>query len=164
MIKKYSLSVWFALILFGQTYGQDVMKRLDFIIVIDDNIAVGSIASLQIAMMSGGGTKEFISASYYPGNLSLTENDYGKLMSDSVKAIYLKFTHYEYVGQKQTTYNYDIELKREWLGDYFNILRVYDLNKKVYKRKYSPNGADKNCAYEIESPSHSFRLIERKNE
>ena len=143
-------------------YGQDVRKSLDFIIVINDNIAVGSIASLQIELLSGR-EKEVIAASYYPGNLSLTEFDYNKLMSDSAKVISLKFIKYEYIGQNQVVYNYSIELKRDWLRDYFNILRIYDLDKKKYKAKYSPSGSGKNYAYEIESPSHSFRLVERKN-
>jgi len=161
-MKKYSLAVWMVFVIFTQAYGQDIRKSFDFIIVIDDNIVVGSIASMQIELVSGRG-KEVIAASYYPGNLSFAEGDYGKLMSDSTRAINLKFTNYEYTGQNQITYNYDIELKKEWLRGYFNILRIYDLDKKKYKAKYNPSGIGKNYAYEIESPSHSFRLIERKN-
>lgn len=161
-MKKYSLSVWLVIAILAQTYGQEVRKSLDLIIVIDDNIAVGSIVSLQIELVSGA-SKEAIAASYYPGSLSLTESDYDKLMSDSTKVINLKFIHYEYVGQSQITYNYDIELKREWLADYFNILRIYDLDKKKYKGKYSQIGNGKNYACEIESPSHSFRLVEKRN-
>jgi len=162
-MKKHFLSVWMAFAICTQVYSQDARKNLDFIIVIDDNIAIGSIASLQIELVLSGRGKEVIAASYYPGNLSLSEADYGKLMSDSTKAINLKFIKYEYAGQNQTTYSYDIELKREWLRDYFNILRIYDLDKKKYKAKYSPSGIGKNYAYEIESPSHSYRLVEKKN-
>lgn len=160
-MKKYFVSVWTAFLICAQIYGQDAKKGLDFIIVIDDNIAVGSIASLQIELVSEKGT-EVIAASYYPGNLSLTENDYNKLMSDSSKAVKLTFINYEYTGQNQATHNYDIELKREWLRDYFNILRIYDLDKNKYKRKYEPSGAGKNYAYEIQSPSHSYRLVEKR--
>ena len=162
MMRKHFLSVYLVLIIFGQAYAQDERKSLDLIIVIDGNITVGSIASLQIERVTRR-DKEIIAANYYPGSLSFTETDYGKLMSDSTKAINLKFTYYEYVGQNQTSYNYDIELKKEWLRDYFNILRIYDLDKKQYKGKYSPSGVDKNYAYEIESPSHSFRLVEKRN-
>jgi len=147
---------------FGQAYAQDERKSLDLIIIINGNIAVGSIAALHIERVTGR-DKEGIAANYYPGNLSLTQADYDKLMSDSTKLINLKFTSYEYKGQNQTVYNYDIELKKEWLRDYFNILRIYDLNKKQYKGKYSPSGVGKNYAYEIESPSHSFRLVEKRN-
>jgi hypothetical protein len=162
MSRIFFLTLGLTLIFFGQIYGQGAKKGLDFIIIINDNIVVGSIASLRIELISEK-TKENITANYYPGNLSLTENEYGKLMSDSIKTINLKFIYYEYVGEKQNTYNYNIELKREWLKDYFNILRVYDLSKKAYKGRYNPCGVGKNYAYEIESPSHSFRLIEKKN-
>jgi hypothetical protein len=162
MMKKYFLCAWLAIVIFAQAYSQDVKKNFDFIIVINDNIAAGSIKSLQIEWVYASG-KKVIVASYYPGNLSLTESDYSKLMSDSTKAINLNFTNYEYVGQKQGSHSYKIELKREWLGDYFNILRIYDLDKKKYKGEYSPNKDGENYAYEIESPSHSFRLIKRKD-
>jgi hypothetical protein len=161
-MRTHFLSVYLVFMIFGQAYAQDERKSLDLIIIIDGNIAVGSIASLQIERVTGK-DKEGIAANYYPGSLSFTQADYGKLMSDSTKMINLKFTNYEYVGQNQTVYNYDIELKKEWLKDYFNILRIYDLNKKQYKGKYSPCGVGKNYAYEIESPSHSFRLVEKKN-
>lgn len=161
-MSKHFLSVCLSLIIFGQADAQDEKKSLDLIIVIDENIAVGSIVSLQIERVTASG-KAIIAANYYPGSLTLAEADYGKLMSDSTRAINLKFTHYEYVGQNQTDYDYDIELKKEWLKDYFNILRIYDLDKTKYKGKYSPSGVDKNYAYEIESPSHSFRLVEKKN-
>lgn len=162
MLKKYLFSICLTFIFVNQACSQDIKKTLDFIIVIDDNISVGSIASLQIELMSANG-REIVPASYYPGNLSLAENDYRKLFSDSVKFINLSFTYYAYIGQNQIADKYDIELKKEWLRDYFNILRIYDLNKKKYKGRYSPNGLSKNYAYEIESPSHSFRLIEKKN-
>jgi len=160
-MKKYFVSVCTAFLICAQIYGQDARKSLDFIIVINDNIAVGSISSLQIELVSERG-KEVIAASYYPGNLSLTEIDYNKLMSDSSKAVKLKFINYEYTGQNQAAYNYDIEVKREWLRDYFNILRIYDLDKKKYKARYEPSGVGKNYAYEIQSPSHSYRLVEKR--
>jgi hypothetical protein len=161
-MKKYFITVWLVFIIFLDSYGQDVRKSLDLIIVIDDNIAVGSIASLQIERVSASST-ELMTATYYPGSLSVAEADYRKLMCDSTRAINLKFINYQYKGQAQIAYRYDIELKREWLGDYFNILRIYNLDKRKYKGKYRPSGSDKNYAYEIESPSHSYRLIERGN-
>ena len=154
-MKKYFLFIWLAFEMFAKGYGQNVKKNLDLIIVIDENIVVGTIASER--------SKEIIDASYYPGNLSITENNYIKLISDSTKSIKLRFIYYEYAGQDQTTYNYEIELRREWIEDYFNILRVYNLKKQKYKGKYSPNEVGKNYAYEIVTPSHSFRLIESKN-
>lgn len=162
-MRKYSLSVWLAVLIFAQADGQDARKSLDFIIIVDENIAVGSIASLKIEAISAT-NKTLITGSYYPGSLSLMENDYYRIMADSTKTIRLKFTYYEYVGLNQITYSYDIELKKEWLNDYFNILHLYNLNKKKYKARYSPREVGKNYVYEIQSPSHTFKLVERKNQ
>lgn len=162
-MRKYSLSVWLAVLVVVQVHGQDARKSLDFIIIVDENIAVGSIVSLKFEAVSAT-NKTIIAGSYYPGSLSLMENDFNRIMSDSIKTIRLKFTYYEYIGLNQITYNYDIELKKEWLNDYFNILRVYNLNKKKYKARYVPREAGKNYVYEIQSPSHTFKLVERKNQ
>jgi hypothetical protein len=160
-MKKYFLCVWLATVIFARVYGQEVKKNLDLIIVIDDKIADGSIASPKIQLVSGSG-KEIIYVNYYPGNLSLAESDYSKILSDSTGIINLDFTYSEYVGQNQITYSYEIELKREWLEDYFNILRIYNLNKEKYKG-YSASGVGKHYAYDLESPSHSRLSIKTKN-
>jgi hypothetical protein len=140
-MKKCFLCIWLTTIAFARANAQDAKKNLDLIIVIDDKIADGSISSPKIELVSGGGKKS-IPVNYYPGNLSLAMDDYSKLMSDSTGTINLDFTFYEYIGQKQNTYSYVIELKRAWLGDYFNILRIYNLNKSNYKG-YSPVGLAK---------------------
>ena len=110
-MKKSFLCFWLAIITFAQSYAQDAKKSIDLIIVIDDQIAAGSIASPKIELVSGN-SKRSISVNYYPGNLSLAGGDYNKLMSDSTRTINLDFTYYEYVGQKQITYNYEIEFER----------------------------------------------------
>ncbi len=161
-MKKYYVQIWLILIFLVKVNAQDVAtKNLDFIIVIDDNIAIGSISSLNIELDSEKSKKQ-VTVSYYPGNLSLSSLDYNTLLSDSIKTIFLNFNYYEYSNQNQEIYNYEIELKKEWLKDYFNILRIYNLKKKKYKGKYRPISVGKNYNYEITSPSHSFKLIEQK--
>jgi hypothetical protein len=138
-------------------------ESLYFIITVDEKIAVGSIVSLKFEAISAT-NKTLITGSYYPGSLSLTENDYSRIMSDSTKTIRLKFTYYEYVGKNQVAYSYDIELKKEWLNDFFNILHIYNLNKEKYKARYVPREVGKSYVYELQSPTHTFKLIERKNQ
>lgn len=161
-MKKISLFVLLSFITVLKSYSQADKKNLDFIIVVDDDITVGSIASLQIKVLTGG-KQDIVNASYYPGNLSLSEVDYSRLMSDSTTAIYLKFALYEYARQDQNTFSYEIELKKAWLKDYFNILRIYDLDKRKYRRRFVSRGVGRNYVYELQSPSHAFQLIERKS-
>jgi hypothetical protein len=142
-------------------YCQENKKNLDLILVVDGNIAVGSISSLKIELNDSGKTIT-LEPSYYPGNLSMNVSDYAMLMGDSASNILLKFTFYEYVNQKQKYYNYEIELKKPWLTDYFNILYIYNLNKERYKGKLKPVAKGKNYNFELQSPSHSFRLVHEK--
>jgi len=145
---------------FSQVAGQNKKDNIDFIIVIDGNIASGSIMSPHFKVV-GGGKSSVMEIKYYPGNLSLDTMDYSRLMSKDIDSIYLVFTYYQYVGQKQLTYNYEIELKKEWLKDYFDILHIYNLDKKVYKKVYAPISRDKNYTYDFESPSHTFLRVQK---
>jgi len=144
----------------GTIYCQNSIKSLDFILVIDENIAIGSITSLQLEVI--GDTENIVHANYFPGSLSMNVVDYAKLLSETTKAIYLKFTYFEYHNKKQEVYNYEIEIKKAWLSDYYNILRIYNLDKLKYRGKLDPIGKGKNYNYELDSPSHSFRLIWKK--
>jgi hypothetical protein len=144
----------------SKTRGQGVKKELDFIIVINDEIAVGSIFLPEITFVSGG-KENVMQVNYFPGSLSIDKGDYAKLLSDSTKEIYFKFDHHEYVGSKLNYDYYEIELKKPWLEDYYNIIRIYNLKDRRYKNKYDPIGKGKEYNYELESPSHSYRLIQK---
>lgn len=144
----------------SEVYAQGQKKALDFIIVIDENIAIGSISRLNIKAINAN-KENILEANYYPGNLSLELSDYNKLLSEDVKTIYLDFNYNEYIDGEQHVYHYQIELKKDWLRDYFNILRVYNLNKKKYGRIFF-NKEGKEYVYELDSPSHTFHLIRRK--
>ena len=140
-------------------YCQDSNKKLDFIIVIDDNIATGSISTVQLKTKTEG--EKVISANYYPGSLELKNSDYTKLMSES-GSIYLTFVYHEYDMNTQKNYSYELELKKPWFSDYYNIIRIYNLDKKKYKNKYKPLDKNRNYNFELESPSNSFKLVEKK--
>jgi hypothetical protein len=137
------------------------VDSLDFIIEIDGNIAVGSIISPQIKIVSNDKT-DIVAVSYYPGNLSMSVENHAKLLSDQADSIFLVFAYYEYPGGKQKTYNYELRLEKAWLQDYFNILRIYNLDKPRYKGLYDPISKDKNYTYELVSPSHTFLRIQKK--
>lgn len=141
-------------------YGQADEKKMDFIIVIDEVIPVGAVSSVEFKAV-GDKSESNITASYYPGNLSLKQGDFLKLLSDSTKKIYLKFDYYEYEGERQHIYNYKIEINKSWLENYFNIFHVYNLNKEKYRRMFPSVEKSKKYVYELESPSGGFRIIRK---
>jgi hypothetical protein len=148
-------------LLIKKNYCQSDIKSLDLILVINERIVVGSITSVQLEIISD--STSILKASYFPGNLSMSAIDYKKLFSLSVRSIYLKFIYYEYINSIQKIYNYDIELKKPWLNDDFNIIRIYNLDNAKYKGRFDPVEKGKNYNFELESPSHSFQIISKKN-
>jgi len=148
------------LIFFNKIYGQVTTRSFDFILVIDEKIPSGSITDVKIKIM--GEKQTLVNANYFPGNLSIDEESYNQLFSSSTKAIFVIFVFNEYRGNEHKIYNYDIELKKPWLKDNYNILQIYNLDKSKYKGRFDPIGKGKNYNYELTSPSHSFRLIQRK--
>jgi hypothetical protein len=128
--------------------------------MIDEKLAVSSISAIQIKIINNDGIR-MKEANYIPGKLTVNFEDYNNILSDSTKHIYLKFTYYEYISNKQIVYNYEIELMKSWLNNSFNVLYIYNLNKKKYREMYSPISKEKNYAFELDSPNGSIRLIKK---
>lgn len=139
--------------------GQQYNKELDFVIVIDENVWI-TTTYFKVIMNKTSGL-DTVTASYYPGSLSIMQSDYDKLLSQEVKSVNLELIYYGHATKKQNIYKYEIEIKKPWLQDYFNVLRIYNLDNKKYK-KFSPIAEGKNYTYELDSPSHSFRRVRNK--
>lgn len=141
-------------------FAQEGSKELDFIIVIDEQIPTGSIAKLQVRLQ---GKKEdaILYASYYPGSLNLSVEDYSKVIADSTAIPYLEFTYYDHSGNTSTTYRYAIELQKVWLTSTFNILHIYNLDKKKYKNLFI-NTRNLKYVIELDSPAHTFKQIRKR--
>ncbi|SEW53943.1 hypothetical protein [Chitinophaga arvensicola] len=140
---------------------QQVKKNLDLIIVIDEEISVGSLAQVHIKAVSA--TQEYvIKAGYYPGNLSMELSDYDRLMSEDIKTILLLFDHYEYSGGESEMTNFEIKLEKSWLLHRFNILRIYNLEKKKYAKLFFAPKSGKTYVFEMDTSEGSSRLIRKK--
>ena len=144
----------------AKTLAQSSRKSLDFIVVIDDTIASGTISLPKIVFIFNG-KEGVIRVSYYPGSLSMDSNEYAKLLSDSTKSIYLVFDQRVSAGSLMRYDHYEIELKKPWLEDYYNIIRIFNLRDSKYMGKYESVGKGKEYNYELESPSHSYKLIQK---
>lgn len=135
-------------------------KNVNLIVLIDENIVVGSLSGLKLVAVAANGNKETINADYYPGNLSLSEDDYKKLLDTTIKTVYLVFNYTEYQNKKQQTYNYEIDLNKGWLQHYYYILHIYNTTKKKYTKMFTvPEG--KEYVYEFDYPGGSTKLIRK---
>lgn len=139
-------------------YSQIEKINFDLIITIDEKIPVGAVSNLKIRAITEN-SSEIISVDYYPGNLSMKKDDFKKLISDPIKLIYLDFDYDKYVGEKQHLYHYKIEYKKSWLQEYFNILHIFNLDKKKYKKQFKLNSTNETYLYELDSPGGTFRYV-----
>ena len=141
-------------------YSQTEKINFDLIITIDEKIPVGAVSNFKIRAITEN-SSEIISVDYYPGNLSMKKDDYRKLFSDTIKLFYLDFDYYEYVGEKQHLYHYKIEYKKSWMQEYFNILHIFNQDKKKYKKQFKLNRTNETYLYELDSPGGTFRYISK---
>jgi len=132
---KKNIIVFFICLFAGSAYGQD-KSNFDFIIVVDETI-VTSLSNTRLLIRKGNELLSNMDVSYKPGNLSLNVADYN-LIANSNDDLYLKFDYYDYSRGKQETYNYDIKIGKNWFEKSYLILRIYNTNKKKYKKKLIP--------------------------
>lgn len=126
MKKFIIISIMFLICIFA--YSQETMKDLNFIIVIDDEIIEGGIICFSVHDKAGN----IYSAYYSPGNLSISQSDYHKMMSeDNNKTLFLSFTYDSYQGTNNNIYTYNIELSKMYFKEYYNIVEIYNLDKKI---------------------------------
>jgi len=136
-------------------YSQEI-KNIDFIIVIDEEITTNSLG-IKFLITSKGGSREVEAVTgYYPGNISLKKSDYDDLISDETQKVILKFNYQTYIDGKSYYYRYEIEYNKLWLQDTYNILKIYNLDKRKYRKKLEPLSKDRNYTFELLSPSYTF--------
>lgn len=139
----------------------DAQKNINLIISVDDRIVVGSLSGLRLVAISTTGNKETINADYYPGNLSLSENDYKRITDTGIKTVHLVFNFVEYQSLKQQSYKYEIDLNKGWLQHYYYILRIYNTTKRKYRKLFNvPKG--QKFVYEFDYPGGSTKLIRKR--
>ena len=107
---------------------------------------------------------ESIKVNYVPGNISILESDYQKLISEDTINISLIVRQIELCKKKSKFTLYEIDdFKLSWLtkGSYF-ILYIYNTNNKKYKNIYDslPN---KEFTFEYDwNGGSSMRRVQKK--
>jgi len=140
-------------------YGQSE-KKLDFVLVVDDDIFI-QYTKIKLIRYSNNGVEEFI-ATYWPGSLSISVEDYKKLINQNTDSISLNIVDDRYVDGKRKEDHYEIKYKKQWLEDYFNVLRIYNLSRRNYGKLFAKPRTGKKYVYELDSPSYTFHLIRTK--
>lgn len=155
-MRRFSTILFLCFFVSNVSIGQSIKKKLNLIILIDQKVIIGDL--YQIKLYSGGKT---FSVSYEPGNLTILDpsNIFSKI--DSLP-LTLSF-YYNVYNKKDLaySYSYEIPLKKAWLEQSFIILRIYNTDRKPYKKIYYPlKGL--NYTFELDLPTGSINRVTKK--
>ncbi|PHS04933.1 MAG: hypothetical protein COA88_13045 [Kordia sp.] len=138
-----------------------VKKDIDFIISIDEKLPISSIHKTKIIANMKDGSEKIINIDYSPGSLGMNSVDFDKLLSSEVKSFWLKFNYTEICKKNNIEHTYEIELKKGWLKHYYFVLKVYNTDKKKYKKLFTPL-LGKNYTYEYYYPGGQVLRVTKK--
>lgn len=153
----YIIWLWFFCLL--ESYGQENLVQMDFIITLNGELEPGTISNLRLIVKSLNQKVEEVEIHYHPGNLALDKSDYSRVFSNSNDTVFIAFDHNYFCGEKHQLVNYEIPFYQSWFDNSYMILRVYDLSKGKYKNVFEPLSKEKNYTYELDHASGSIRRV-----
>lgn len=141
--------------------GYSQNKQINFIIVVDGELR--QIYSDEIKIFDEQNIETTIKVNYLPGILSMSDQDYDKILAISSKQMTLKVRHIETIKDKTNYFNFEItDFNKNWLtkGSYF-ILYIYNTEKKKYRKMYNPIVGEK-FTYDYDWSEGSMRRATKK--
>jgi len=111
-------------------------KIINLIITIDKEIVKDAYTRFVI-IDTINNKNDTIRASYYPGRLSIEENDFNRIIKSDNIIFYIGIGKW-IEGYGTVSRDYKINFRREWLfTKYYSLLHIYNQNKKWYKKEDS---------------------------
>lgn len=115
-------------------FGQDEIKRLNFILLIDGEIPIATISEGCFLMKdSTGNVTAKLPFNYKVGGLEVSASDYKILFSKSNNS--KKFIRFKFNGPK-TLYNPKLYQCPIWLNEDYIIMNVYNKYNKLNNEKF----------------------------
>ncbi len=160
-MKKFFFWILF-LFIYQVSMAQENRKSFDFIISVDEEIAK-TLSKPVIIVKQNTNVLKKIDIGYYPGNLSLNFGDYNTIFSEQETTLFLQFDYYQYSPKgKQEVYNYEIEIGKNWFEQSFVILKIYNLDKKKYRKRLEPLSKNKNYTFDLETSQGQMIRIRKR--
>ncbi len=129
---------------------QDNWKSSDFIICIDEEFAY-NLMNPFIIVKKGNNILKRIKIRYQPGGLSMNSDDHYFITHQDYD-LFLTF-NYEYWAQngKNYYYSYDIKVGKYFFDTGYVILKIYNMDKKKYKRRFRSLEKGETYIYELDT-------------
>lgn len=152
---------WFLLIKYDRIHAQDSTNyQSNLIITINKNVIIGNLTYIRFNVIYKNGREEDIPLAYYPGCLSIGDEEYKKLIMDSIANIKLCFIHSKFIKEDQVSKEYEINYRLDYLKYRFFIVEIYDLDIKEYGYRYEKNKKrGEKYVYEMQTSNFQNRVI-----
>ncbi|WP_299365572.1 hypothetical protein [Winogradskyella sp.] len=136
-------------------------KNFDFIIMVDDEIWTTPTTPKISVKDSQGNIINTFYTDYHAGNLSIKESDYQSLLSDNVNSIDMSLKYSKVCDDETYYYDYEIDFKQGWLKNYFFVLKIYNTERKKYRKIYEPLEGKK-YTFEYDSSNGQMLRVTKK--
>jgi hypothetical protein len=145
----------------GNAFSQQDRKEFKLIIEIDDQLPISGIMGAQLMVKGKNDSVKTLLAGYDPGTLRVNDKNAAALI-DSAKQIILSFYYVDPANDNEEYTDYKIAFKKEWLTSKFCVLRVYNLDKKKYRKSYDPLSPSQNYNFSIDFPDYQMMPITKR--
>jgi hypothetical protein len=131
-------------------FSQQERKEFKLIIEIDEQLPISGIMGAQLMVTGKNGSVKKLLAGY------------AAALIDNAKQIILSFYYIDPANDNEAYNDYKIAFKKEWLTSKFCVLRVYNLDKKKYKKSYDPLSPSQNYNFSIDFPDYQMMPITKR--
>lgn len=141
---------------------QQSFKRLNFILLIDNDVAKSNVNNgCFIIKDSTGRNIDSIHFEYQVGALVIKNQDYDKFRSINLKSqVFIVFSYRDYILDHDKLFNYKCKIAPDWLNDIYIILRIYNYSNIYSRKRYEI--AKHSYRFIVEVPGHENVIPERK--
>lgn len=109
---------------------QSQLKKVNVLIMIDEKPSLIN-ENLQINSKS----MDIITANYIVGTIDFSEDNYTRLLND--KSSYFNLNFEAIVPKNVSALKYSIAIPKDFLYQKYIIINIFNMDNKIYKRKYS---------------------------
>jgi hypothetical protein len=142
-------------------FSQHEQKEFKLIIEIDEHLPISGIMGAQLMVTGKNGSVKKLLAGYDPGTLRVNDKNATALI-DSAKQIILSFYYVDPANDSEEYNDYKIAFKKEWLTSKFCVLKIYNLDKKKYRKSYDPLSPSQNYNFSIDFPDYQMMPITKR--
>jgi hypothetical protein len=148
MIIRILFSLILLVVITPASLGQ---KKVNFIIQINERLAIDGLSGINFSFDSVD-SKEKYNVEYVPGELTISDDLWTRISSDTSKRIFLKFDYNTFTGDRHDIAIFFVEMKKYHLEQQYMILNIYDFRNRKYKHWYQWH-TDKHFLAELNFPN-----------